>query len=162
MEILRSPTNLNDYINSNPKRSLTNFAVFLAGGITGCPPWSDQAAELLGDVPNLLLFDPRRFDFDVNNTSMEEEQIGWEVRHLSIANAILFWFPKETLCPITLFELGKAIGQNRMFVVGCDPEYKRKNDLIHQLKFANSTTTVKFSLEETVEELKRKTKLWRI
>src|SRR4051794_36586929 len=80
-------------------------AVFLGGGISGCPDWQSEVATLLADLP-LVLLNPRRPDFPMGDPAAAPKQIEWEYRHLRKADAILFWFPCETLCPIALYELG--------------------------------------------------------
>jgi len=86
--------------------SKTN-AIFLGGGISGCPDWQSVAREKLHQkCPNLVLINPRRSSFDITDKTIAKEQIKWEFECLRKVNAILFWFPKETVCPITLYELG--------------------------------------------------------
>jgi hypothetical protein len=80
-------------------------AVFLAGGITGCPDWQAEVVRMLADAP-LALLNPRREDFPIHDPAAAPAQIEWEYRHLGKADAALFWFPCETLCPIALDELG--------------------------------------------------------
>src|SRR5438105_13923542 len=80
-------------------------ALFLAGGITGCPDWQADLIKMLADT-DLTLLSPRRRRYPVSNPTLAEEQIDWEFRHLRQATAIVFWFPRETLCPIALYELG--------------------------------------------------------
>lgn len=78
----------------------------IAGGISGCGDWQVKIKELIHSKANdLILINPRRANFDVTNPSMTEEQIIWEHNHLSKSTAVLFYFPSETLCPITLYEL---------------------------------------------------------
>ena len=50
------------------------------------------------------------------------------------SDLVVFWFCEETLCPITLFELGKMLGQRKNVIVGSDPEYARLFDLNVQLR----------------------------
>src|SRR5262245_39813726 len=78
-------------------------SLFLAGGITGCPDWQAETISLFADLP-LVLLNPRRRDFPINDPSAGPSQIEWEHRHLRRADAVLFWFPRETLCPIALYE----------------------------------------------------------
>jgi hypothetical protein len=109
--------------------------MFLAGGITDCPDWQSEAVEKLSKHNKLVVFNPRRADFNVRDPNISDEQIEWEHKHLQMADIFWFWFPKETLCPITLFELGKiAAGGNRPMIVGAHPEYKRRIDVVSQLK----------------------------
>src|SRR5207237_468181 len=60
---------------------------------------------LLADTP-LTLLNPRRRDYPDDDPIAEEAQITWEHRHIRRASAAAFWFPSDTLCPITLYELG--------------------------------------------------------
>lgn len=128
--------------------------VFLAGGITGCPDWQAVAIEMLADQDKLLVMNPRRDDFDVSDLNMTKHQVDWEFRHINYANCMLFWFPRDTLCPITLFELGKIVGANRNLVVGAHPDYKRRIDLIEQLSHTHPHHTLHTTLESTVDDLK--------
>src|SRR3954464_2254024 len=80
-------------------------SVFLAGGITDCPDWQTEMVELLADT-ELNVLNPRRANFPIKDPGAAEAQISWEHRYLRRAGMISFWFPKETLCPIVLYELG--------------------------------------------------------
>lgn len=101
--------------------------LFLAGGITGCPDWQAEMVEHLMDVEELTVVNPRRANFPINDNSAAFEQIAWEFKMLEKADMISFWFPKETLCPITLFELGKWIHTNP--VIGVEYGYQRALDI---------------------------------
>jgi hypothetical protein len=116
-------------------------SVFLAGGITGCPDWQAEAkANIIAKCPGLVILNPRRSSFDVKNENMHDEQIEWEHASLHQAKAILFWFPKETLCPITLYELGTWSALSKYtgtkIFVGCDLGYTRRKDVETQLRLA--------------------------
>lgn len=119
-------------------KATSDVTVFLAGGITGCPDWQAEILEVIRRSPKwqnteVTFVNPRRSTFDVSNPAETVFQIGWEKRHLNICDIIFFWFPEETLCPITLYELGKAVGSKRSIIVGCHPGYKRRLDVIAQL-----------------------------
>lgn len=134
----------------------TKVVIFVAGGISNCTNWQDDIIELLraGDSDDLVLVNPRRDDFDITNPDMSAQQITWEHAHLEAADEILFWFPKETLCPITLFELGKYCRDDeKMIYVGCHPEYARKFDVEHQLKMVDRQRPVVTSLEELAAQV---------
>jgi hypothetical protein len=143
MNEIKCPANLNDYSTSS---------IFLGGGITDCPDWQEEICRLLSNN-DVNLVNPRRSDFDVTNPNMSKEQIRWEYEHLSKCDAIMFWFPMETLCPITLYELGFHAGKKKLFV-GCHPDYKRKFDVTEQLRLVDSSIIVKDSLESLVEQIK--------
>lgn len=116
------------------------LGVFLAGGITGCPRWHDDALSVLGDsgVP-MIVYSPNRLDFPIHDPAASEEQVTWEQHYLRHPGVLtLFWFPKpidpHIVQPIALFELGQAIGEGRSFVVGVDPEYPRARDVRFMMK----------------------------
>lgn len=139
-----------------PFETLNTPTLFLAGGITNCPDWQTSLKNLLfssKNSSNLTIFNPRRadpFDFSKEN----EKQILWEFEHLAQSDAVSFWFPKESICPITLFELGtRMIVKEKPVFVGCDPEYSRKPDLLVQIKLYRPEIKLVFSLESLQEEI---------
>jgi hypothetical protein len=130
--------------------------LFLAGGITGCPDWQKEMINLLKDVQPLTIFNPRRDDFDVTNPNMSKEQIEWEFCHLRKSAAISFWFPGETLCPITLLELGKYLENfSTKLFIGCDPGYAREFDVREQTRLSRGRdVTVVSSIEELASQIR--------
>lgn len=105
-------------------------SIFLAGGITGCPDWQAEMVQLLVDI-DLVLLNPRRKDFPIDDPDAAYQQITWEHDLLRYADAILFWFPQETLCPIVLYELGawSMATCGKPLFIGVHPGYKRKQDV---------------------------------
>jgi hypothetical protein len=129
-------------------------SVFMGGGISSCPDWQTEMKNLLEPNPKILLVNPRRSNFDVSNENMAVEQIHWEHDHLHNVNAIMFWFPKETLCPITLFELGvHASRHSNVIFVGCHPEYQRKLDVEVQLSLIRPDVFVHDNLASLASEI---------
>ena len=129
--------------------------VFLGGGISNCPPWHDYfLRRIQGFNCDYTIYNPRRADFDVSDPNQSVIQIKWEHDHLHMSDIIVFWFPCETLCPITLFELGKYCQPNgRSLIVGCHPDYKRKTDVIEQMKLARPGFKVHEDLNDVINEL---------
>ena len=128
--------------------------VFLAGGISNCSNWQEDAVayfKALGLSESFVLFNPRRDTFDVTNPADTEFQIKWEFDHLKACKTVFFWFPHETLCPITLYELGVCAARGQHIIVGVDPEYKRKLDVIEQLKHLRPDVHVHGSLASTLQ-----------
>lgn len=126
--------------------------LFLAWGITWCPDWQSQIVQILSDT-SLTLINPRRKNFDVHNKTMEQEQIIWEHENLEQSEMISFWFPQETLCPITLFELGKYLRTSKKIFIGIDPEYRRRRDLEIQVPLIRPDISFCYSLEELAWEI---------
>lgn len=141
-------------ITSPQTSTQTLGTLFLAGGITNCPDWQATAAGLLDKYTTLTLFNPRRNGWDMNADFNEsEKQILWEHDHLKRAETIMFWFPKETLCPITLFELGKYLVSDKKLIVGTHPEYQRRFDVQVQCRLERTNMHIHDDLEEMVWSL---------
>lgn len=131
--------------------------LFLAGGITACPDWQTNLIGYLGSDGGLLpltVYNPRQADFDVRNPDAADAQIEWEHERLRDATAVSFWFPCETLCPITLYELGKITERGTKLLVGCHPNYARIPDVVKQTKLDRPEVEVVFTLRELAQQIK--------
>jgi hypothetical protein len=128
-------------------------SLFLAGGISNCLNWQAEAITLLAKVEGTA-FNPRRsVEFTAEIAS---EQIEWEHNALRNSQALLFWFPAETLCPITLFELG--VFSQRLDIplfVGTHSDYQRRFDVIKQLELERPEVQVHDKLENVISEFIR-------
>ena len=142
MDVIEAP-------NPHPRRT----DVFLGGGITDCPDWQADVIYLLWETPGTIL-NPRRsgaFTHDI-----ADEQITWEYHALRTADTVFFWFPMETMCPITLLELGVFTQRkDTRLIVGTHPDYARRFDVIKQLELARPEVVVQDNLFGLVEEYKR-------
>jgi len=128
-------------------------SLFLAGGISNCPDWQMEMIELLKDE-DIVLLNPRRTDFPIDDPSASEKQIKWEYQHLQKADALSFWFPEETLCPITLYELGVHLMIGKPVFIGVHPNYKRKLDIEVQTKLIRSEIEIVYDLVALSEQIK--------
>ncbi len=127
-------------------------SLFLAGGITGTYDWQQLVKRYLKDV-DIILFNPRRKDFPINDPTAAEAQIRWEFEHLRKASIILFWFPEETLCPIVLYELGAWSMTDKKIFVGVHPGYKRKRDVEIQTKLVRQEVNIVYDLNILVKQI---------
>jgi Nucleoside 2-deoxyribosyltransferase like len=135
-------------------------SLFLAGGITGCPDWQKEIIEKLKDE-DIMIFNPRRKSFDIKKKEESSVQIKWERDHLKKADMISFWFCKDQIQPIVLFELGKYAfsGQHKIFI-GVEPGYPRETDVMTQVGL-EMDVKIQNSLDKLAEEIKKgKTKDW--
>ncbi|MEU4674619.1 nucleoside 2-deoxyribosyltransferase domain-containing protein [Amycolatopsis sp. NPDC023774] len=109
--------------------------MFLAGGITAIDePWHQHAVQTLLTAPiPLVVFNPNRIEFPIDDPDAAFSQVSWEQHHLRAADLTLFWFPRSdaarTTQPIAMFELGQAMAEGRRIVVGTDPCYPREPDV---------------------------------
>ena len=133
-----------------------DIKIFLGGGISNCPDWQKDILDILEPrvtSNSVVFFNPRRSDFDVSNVEDSALQIQWEFDQLDTADLVMFWFPCETLCPITLFELGKMVGRGQQIVVGCHPDYKRLFDVKYQLAIEWSDLNVVDNIQDLASQV---------
>lgn len=157
MRVIEAPSHA--HIRSN------EVSVFLAGGITDCPDWQAEVIKMfdknVGKLPVVML-NPRRANFPMSDRTAAQTQIEWEFDMITRADVIMFWFPSETLCPITLYELGFQMGQRfgkegpiykaQKLVVGCHPDYKRKQDVEVQTQLVDPRHFILTNLRATTSE----------
>lgn len=132
-------------------------SIFLAGGITGCPKWQKEVYEGLKSILNLVVYNPRRDDFDIGNKDMSKEQIRWEHKYLNQADMISIWFPdcKDSVCPITLYELGYWVNTDKEIIVGAEEDYDRLLDLKVQLDLAGYKGEIEYSsVDEFISDVR--------
>lgn len=141
------------YVECPEQADVEGKSLFLAGGIVGTPPWQWEMVQLLKDT-DLTLFNPRRKRFPIDDSSAAPEQIKWEYDYLRAVDAILFWFPCETLCPIVLYELGAWSMTSKLIFVGVHPNYKRRQDVEIQTGLTRPDVEVVYSLAELAEQVK--------
>jgi hypothetical protein len=124
-------------------------SVFLAGGITNCPDWQKKMINLLSDIPDIVIYNPRRKNFPMDDPNAAEVQITWEYNYLKSCDALLFWFSRGSLNPIVLYELGKHLNSSdKKGVIGIDPEYERKQDVEIQTKLSRPDIEIVYSLDD--------------
>ena len=127
---------------------------FLAGGITNCPDWQKETienfkkydAQYPGELDKLVLFNPRRENFPIDDPNASTEQITWEFNALQQMDIFSMFFTGGTSDqPICMYELGRNISRmtqlfmddfDKRIVISCDPEYKRAADVKIQTKLA--------------------------
>lgn len=131
--------------------------LFLAGGIRNCPNWQQDALQILADS-GLTIANPRRAEGLETTGAEAARQIAWEHAALAKSNTVLFWFPYQTICPITLLELGVELGRGtKPIFIGAHPDYERRFDVQEQVALARETnlnfpTAIHRNLEDTVTE----------
>jgi len=143
-----------EYIESPVEYKGNKKSIFIAGGITGCPDWQTELADLLEDE-DFVFLNPRRKNFPMDDPTAAKKQITWEHNHLRKATAILFWFPKETICPIVLYELGNWSMTKKQLFIGVHPEYQRKQDVEIQTELARPDVEIVSNLKDLSEEVRK-------
>ncbi len=141
------------YIEAPSEYDENRRSVFLAGGISDCDDWQTRLAAMLTDT-DLVVLNPRRRSFPGDEIGIEEAQIRWEFRHMRRAGLRAFWFPPQTLCPITLYELGAWSMTDRPLLVGVDPAYARRADVEIQTCLARPEVQIESSLDDLAARIK--------
>lgn len=140
MKVITAPIDYN--------RKKDDICIFLAGGITNCPNWQNEVINELKKYKiddDLILFNPRRKNFPINNPNAAEEQITWEFKYLSIMDIFSMYFTGgDSDQPICMYELGRYTlwMKNRFksykdrIIVSVEDDYNRKKDVQIQMKLA--------------------------
>lgn len=116
--------------------------VFLAGGIVKCKWWQDSVIERLEKYDHALILNPRRRNYPWDDPKAEREQITWEFVGLNKCDVFSMWFAGgESPQPICMYELGRqlalrVLNPNKRVVVGMNPGYRRKRDVLIQTQLA--------------------------
>ena len=136
-------TAIEDYI---PKKD--DITVFLAGGISDCDNWQQKVIDYLNNedhTEHLVLFNPRRDNFPINDPSASQKQIEWEFYKIQSADIFSMYFcESKSNQPICLYELGRNIPvfinkYNNWYdriLITCESNYSRKNDVVIQTYLA--------------------------
>lgn len=144
------------------------ISLFLAGGVSNCPDWQTDIFKYISGfsgIEDLWIINPRRKHFDTTKEQESISQIHWEHGYLKQVTDILFWFPGQTDCPITLLELGKwaVPGNSKRIYVGTHSNYSRKLDVKVQMDIMNPNIQIVHSLDElsiqvvtTIRDLKER------
>lgn len=122
------------------------FSIFLAGGTRNCPDWPPILIHLLENT-NYTLFSPGQ-----PNTNIQL-QIEWEFQHLRQADMIVFWLCKNTIQPITMYELGAWAMTAKPLIVGIEPGYALELDIVARLKLTRPDVVVFDDLEQLANGL---------
>ena len=122
-------------------------SLFLAGGISGCPEWQKKVIAKLKYL-DIVVYNPRRANFDIDDSDVAKEQVIWEHKCLKKADIISFWFCAETIQPITLYELGAHSMTNKPLVIGVDSDYERIFDVTIQTRLVRPQLKIVHSLDE--------------
>lgn len=126
-------------------------SLYLVGETVNCPDWQSTIVDLLRDQA-ITLFNPRRKEHPAGPLE-REAQLQWENDYQSRADAILFWFSKETLCPTAIYSLGIWSLRTKILFVGIHPEFALKRDIEIQLSIVRPSLKVVFSHEHLVRQV---------
>lgn len=146
-------------------RQPNDITVFLAGGITNCWEWQDKVIELLEkeNLDNLVIFNPRRKDFSINDLNATYEQIKWEFDMLEQCDIFSMYFcAGESDQPICMYELGRNICRMQMrfptdwsmrLIITSEYNYKRAKDVSIQTMLATDCITINSNIAQHIDNI---------
>jgi hypothetical protein len=140
------------YVEAPNKVEVNKKSIFLAGGITGCPDWQSELVKKIKDL-DIVVYNPRRADFDVSDPDASKVQIEWEHEMLNKSDVISFWFCKETLQPITLYEFGSYTKTSKPLIIGIDKGYERRQDVEIQAKLDRPDVKFVYTLNALSDQI---------
>ena len=123
-------------------------SVFLAGGITDCWDWQQEVIKELSkfsNTENLVVFNPRRSDFSIDDPNAAQIQIEWEYKYLHEADIFSMYFTEgKSTQPICMYELGVHLTRlsdlNSLkplsAIISVESGYCRAKDVLIQSKLA--------------------------
>lgn len=125
-----------------------DVTVFLAGGITGCRDWQNETIEHLRkfvgrDDTQVVVYNPRQEDFDINNPATTIDQITWEYQYLNQVDIFSMYFVGgDQIQPICMYELGRYVKPyDEDQVISVEKNYIRKYDVACQVALTTRGTT---------------------
>jgi hypothetical protein len=116
-----------------PPLEIGETSIFLAGSIDmgSAENWQDRMEKDLVDFDNLVIYNPRRDDWDSSwvqdptEGTQFHEQVTWELDHIESANLVVVYFADGSKSPITLLEFGLLARMDKYVIVYCTPEFYR-------------------------------------
>lgn len=137
-----------------------DVTVFLAGSIemNTAGPWAEELTDKLKGFENLVLFNPRRKDFDKTAKQTKDDpyfrgQVEWELQALEMCDIVYLYLQPGTKSPISLLELG-IYTQTDKLIVCCPEGFWRKGNV--DIVCDRYDVPVFDNVEEAFEFLKKK------
>ncbi len=144
--------------------SPNDIKVFLAGGITGCEDWQSAVLKeldmLVCGVPfverKLVVMNPRRENFPINDPNAAVEQISWEFKMLEMCDVFSMYFSDKQPQPICLYELGRNLLNMKLrfpttyksrICISCNEKYERIQDVKIQTSLALFNNATSFDAD---------------
>lgn len=134
-------------------------SLFLAGGISGAPPWKPELIRAL-ESTDLALLDPQRANYGALAWDDLREQIRWEHDGLRGARAISFWFPAGAPAAISLYELGAWLhwrdpnGNAKTIFAGVESGYTHRANVILQTELERPDIEIVSSLDDLAAQIR--------
>lgn len=120
-----------------------DITVFLAGGISGCRDWQQEVINNLfrmidEDDSQVVVYNPRQKDFNIDDPDATEDQITWEFQYLNKVDIFSMYFVGgDQVQPICLYELGRYTDRLiREQVISIEKDYIRERDVVVQVSLA--------------------------
>ena len=118
-----------------PSRPALEKRVFLAGSIEmgQAEQWQEQFVNAMSDLSDLVIFNPRRDDWDSSWRQRADdpqffEQVNWELDMLDAADIVVMYLAPGTRSPVSLLELGLCARSGKLLVC-CPAGFWRRGNV---------------------------------
>jgi len=118
-----------------PSRPALEKRVFLAGSIEmgQAEQWQEQFVNAMSDLSDLVIFNPRRDDWDSSWRQRADdpqffEQVNWELDMLDAADIVVMYLAPGTRSPVSLLELGLCARSGKLLVC-CPTGFWRRGNV---------------------------------
>lgn len=138
---------LPNVVNAPDEIDTSSPSIMLAGGISD---WRTSMIDLLSSFPGTLL-NPMRKQWPQDDVELQS-QLVWERQALRLATLRLFWFHSQSDCPNTMLELGYTLRADQRFVVGVDPNYSQRKNVMMYLNLDHPELAIANTLEQLAEQ----------
>lgn len=136
-----------------PNKALSNkVSLFLGGGISGCRDWQKNVISNLY-LLDIILYNPKRAHFNIEDSTLTKEQIIWEEEMIKKSDVVSFYFCRETICPITLYELGTCNMTSKPLIIGMDTDYQRRIDVEIQTNLKRPDAVIAYGTQTFTKKI---------
>lgn len=130
-----------------------NLKLFLIGNIYDCEDWQSYVIKELINIPNLTIYS-NRVKNKIEDKKTREQYLVWEFNHLREADLIIFWFSGGFSVIDIFYELGMhGNSTDTPIMIGIDPKYERKQDVIIQTSLARPEVPIFNSMQDMIEDI---------
>ena len=147
-----------------------DIRIFLAGAIDmgEAEEWQSRIVEHFQENYRrndskfrLVFLNPRRNDWDSSWKQTPEDvqfstQVAWELKGIAICDLMVMYLPAGSKAPISLLELGLALGHGKELCIFCPDDFYRSGNVKITADFYGHNDQICSTFDELISELEYK------
>lgn len=118
----------------------------------GCGDWQGWVAKSLNKY-DIIVANPRIDYWDSLDDDGLFRQTQWEHNAMELSDMIAFWFCRDDVQPLSLFELGRWSYTEKRIVVGASPMYPMLRELKSQMAVVRPEMKIEDSLKGLAQSI---------